>query len=303
MFSYIARFIEKIIKEPILNELKVSIQKNELQHALSRKESQILLMLKYKELVNNKQTLPAFGDIGFRVFSGADEDGILLYIFSLIGVTSKKLIDIGSAGIDGSNTANLILNHGWSALLVESNAKTVNYMNKFYSSCTETKLYPPILVNEFVNVHNINAIIAKNHFDGEVDLFCLDIDGIDYWVWNALEVVNPRVVLVEFQAIWGADRSVTIPYKEDFQIEYYGELQLGLYSGASLPAFVKLAKQKGYRLVGCHRYGFNAFFIRNDIAMEILPEISVEKCFDHPFAQYAVNELQPLVRDKYWEEV
>ena len=77
----------------------------------------------------------------------------------------------------------------------------------------------------------------------------------------------------------------------------------GIYSGASLPAFVKLAEKKGYRLVGCQRYGFNAVFLRNDVGQREFPEVSARDCFNHPFAKWAFDELRPMVADKEWLEV
>ena len=75
------------------------------------------------------------------------------------------------------------------------------------------------------------------------------------------------------------------------------------YYGASLAAFVKLGKQKGYRLVGCERYGINAFFIRRGIGEEILPEIAPSACFNHPFTRYASEVRGQMIANKEWIEV
>ena len=76
-----------------------------------------------------------------------------------------------------------------------------------------------------------------------------------------------------------------------------------IYSGASLPAFVSLAKRKGYRLAGTQALGFNAFFIRDDLATKIFPEASIESCLDPPFVRWAMHDLLPLVKDKEWIKV
>ena len=86
-------------------------------------------------------------------------------------------------------------------------------------------------------------------FEGEIDLLSLDIDGIDYWIWEALEVIRPRVVVAEIQCIWGADRAVTVPYDPQFRAEYVQGF--GIYSGASLKAFIKLGSAQ--RLSLCRR--------------------------------------------------
>jgi hypothetical protein len=101
----------------------------------------------------------------------------------------------------------------------------------------------------------------------EIDLLSLDIDGIDYWLWKAITVIRPRVVVAEVQVIWGDSRSVTVPYRSDFRAEYLHGF--GIYCGASLPAFVKLARAKGYRLVGTQCHGYNTFFLRDDVGRTV----------------------------------
>jgi len=101
--------------------------------------------------------------------------------------------------------------------------------------------------------------------------------------------------------ILGPQRSWTVPYRRDFVGEHD---ELGLcYGGASLPAFVKVGRRKGYRLVGCQNYGFNAFFIRDDIAPDLFPEIPVESCFTHPKVRHGIATRLERVIHKPWVEV
>jgi hypothetical protein len=156
-------------------------------------------------------------------------------------------------------------------------------------------------VQAWITAENVNDVLTANGISGDVDVFSLDIDGMDYWVWKALTAISPRVVIAEIQAIWKCDAPVTVPYRADFRTEYIDGF--GVYSGASLPAFVKLASAKGYRLVGCQRYGFNAVFLRNDVGQDLLPEVAAESCFAHPFCDWAHDRLLPGVRDKPWVAV
>lgn len=113
--------------------------------------------------------------------------------------------------------------------------------------------------------------------------------------------MNPRVVVVEYNNLWPADKALTVPYHKDFKTEYnkYG----ADYAGASPAAFNKLAHDKGYRLVGCQQYCFNAFFLRSDISQDQLPEVSVESCLTHAFARFAIEERSKNVVDQEWVEV
>ncbi len=292
--SRVRNFMMEILTE-VFREKEVIM--NRERHSQSEQK---LLMMQYRQMLHHNMPMLSFADVGFRTFSENDEDGILLYVFSLIGTSNKKLVDIGAA-VSGSNTANLIVNHGWTGLLFEGGEKRAAVTNQFYKSCPDTKNYPPKVMHEWVTRENIDGLLVKNGFEGEVDLLSIDIDGVDYYIWQAIESVSPRVVVVEFQCVWGPVKSVSVPYSPDFKGGFVG--QYGVYSGASLAAFVKLAKTKGYRLVGCNRYGYNAFFVRNDVGQEVLTAIPPEECFYHPFTQWARKELLPQVRDKEWVEI
>jgi hypothetical protein len=233
------------------------------------------ISLYYQMLMNNKEKLPRFQDVGFRVYSQADEDGLLLYIFSLIGFTNKVLVDIASGVPYGANSTNLICNLGFSGLLIEGSADNVEATKQFYASHPDTCLFPPKQECLWVTAENINGVFSDNFITGEIDLFSLDVDGVDYWLWEKLSVVQPRVVIAEAATFWGKEKSVTIPYNPKFnRFDIHPD-----YMGASIPAFIKLGRKKGYRLVACNRYGYNLIFVSDDIGSDVLPEISVDECF------------------------
>lgn len=278
-----------------------NLEKKSEEILSASKISQLVLQLKYQELKLQNQSTLKFDDVEFRVFSQNGEDGILLYIFAMIDTINKKCVEICAGDGLQCNTANLMINHGWKGLLFDGNEKLVEKGRNFYESHPDTLLYPPQFVHAWVTTENINQLLENNDFIGDIDLLSLDIDGVDYWLWKAIEKIQPRVVVAEIQAIWGAEKSVTVPYKPDFKAQYFDGF--GIYSGASLPAFCKLAKDKGYRLVGCQRYGFNAFFIRNGVGEDVLPEVSIESCFQHPFIDWAKVKLQPMVKDQEWIDI
>ena len=265
------------------------------------KLNQLQLMFRYQELIAQGITLPKFEDVEFRSFSQNGEDGILLYIFSLIGMSNNKCVEICAGDGIECNTANLIINHGFHGLLFDGDKSNIERGKIFYSQLRDTFVYPPKLFQAWITRENINELIQSNGFYGEIDLLSLDMDGVDYWIWKEINCINPRVVVLEFNNLWEPNKSVTIPYKPDFKAKYN---QYGCdYSGASLLAFCKLGKSKGYRLVGCQKYGFNAFFIRNGIGEDTFPEVSPSECLTHPFAKYAMEERVKNILDKEWVEV
>jgi hypothetical protein len=237
---------------------------------------QQLLSLTHRELPLGKDSLGRLLESGFRCFSQNDEDGVLLHIFSLIGTTNKKAVEICAGDCVECNTANLIINHGWMGLLFDGDEQNIARGERFYSRCRDTFFYPPYLVQAWITAENVNDLVANRGFSGDIDLLSLDLDGMDYWVWKALTCVRPRVVLLEFNARWGPHRSVTLPYQADFRPNWDRHPWC---QGASLAAFVKLGRERGYRLVGTHRRGVNAVFLRSDIGVEHFPEVTPVACY------------------------
>ncbi|MBT6440189.1 MAG: hypothetical protein HOK72_10850 [Flavobacteriales bacterium] len=141
---------------------------------------------------------------------------------------------------------------------------------------------------------------------GTIDLMSLDIDGNDYWIWKALNIVKPRVVIAEYNCLWGPDKSVTIPYEPKFIAPRNPNPLIPIHSvdycGASLLAFKKLAEAKGYRLVGINKHGYNAFFVLDELCKN-LPEKPLSECFEIPLVEWSMESRFQNIKDMPWEEV
>jgi hypothetical protein len=266
--------------------------------------SQIELMLAFRRLVEEGRVLPAFNEVGFKCYSQSDEDGILWFIFSVLGVTNKRCVEICAGDGRECNAANLILNHGWHGLLIDGNADNVRQGNRFFAASRQTYVYPPQFVCSWITRTTANDTLATQGFTGPIDLLSLDLDGVDYWIRDSIDVITPRVVVLEYQDILGPERSCTVPYADDFSARNY-PMTNGIpnFAGASLSAFVKLGRRKGYRLVGVNRYGYNAFFVNTGLGENVLPEIDVKTCFDHPKVVWGMRERFQTVKDLPWVTV
>ncbi len=62
-------------------------------------------------------------------------------------------------------------------------------------------------------------------------------------------------------------------------------------------AMTKLAENKGYRLIGANQLGFNLIYLRNDIAPERFPAVTVESVLWHQRNREQIKYLDPL-RDR-----
>jgi hypothetical protein len=257
--------------------VRPSPELSELQLLKVAPDAQVLLRMHYSELARRGSPLPAFSDVEFRCRSQNGEDGILLYIFGLLGTTNRRVVEICAGDGLECNAANLMTAHGWQALLIDGDPANVARGRAFYSTCPDTWVAPPVMEHAWITADNVNDVVSRRGFAGPIDLLSLDIDGNDYWIWKALDCIEPRVVVLEFNASCGPERSVTMAYRPDYRLDL---TSMPYRCGASLPAFVKLAKSKGYRLVGVQSLGFNAFFIRNGLGDDLLPERTPRECFD-----------------------
>src|SRR4051794_34593657 len=220
------------------------------------KGTQTLLQLAYRDLLHQNKPLPGLDEVGFRAFSQFDEDGILLYLFTVLGVAHKTSVEVCAGVGHECNSANLIINHAWDGLLIDGDPENVRIARAFYASYPDTFWRPPTIVQAWIDAETINDRISENGFSGEIDLLSLDMDGVDFWVWKAITCVNPRVVVLEFNACIPADVSVAIPYDRNFIVRDHEAERPG-YLNASLAAWVKLGREKGYRLVGKNRNTLN----------------------------------------------
>jgi hypothetical protein len=165
------------------------------------------------------------------------------------------------------------MNNNWSGLVLDSNAENIA---KIKNSRIYWK-YDLRAVQAFVTKDNINSILAENGVRGEIGLLSIDIDGNDYWVWRAIDIINPVIVIIEYNHRFGADLAATIPYDQTFDRWTSGKPLV--YFGASLKALCLLAEQKGYAFVGCNANGVNAFFVRSDKKPPELRELSPREGF------------------------
>lgn len=181
-----------------------------------------------------------------NIFSQTGEDGIIEKIFEIIPEKDQWCVEFGAwDGIMNSNSRNLIINFGYSAVLIEGGKKKFDELKKNYFN--NPKIIP---LNKFVgfsNNDNLDRILSTTPIPKNFDFLCIDIDGNDYHVWKSLNNYRPKVVCIEFNP--------TIPN----EIEYIQEADFRINRGASLCSINNLAKSKGYELISV--LDFNAFYV------------------------------------------
>jgi len=196
---------------------------------------------------------------GAKAYSQHDEDGLVAEVFRRIGVGAGTFVELGvGAGLE-NNTLALLLG-GWRGLWIDANEEDTE------KACTRLSRYIDDgrlrVEHHFVTRDNVDGLLASAAPNKEPDLLSIDIDGNDYWVWQAVSSIRPRVVIIEYNATWFPPLAMTIAYDESFRWDGTN------YFGASLKALEILGRQKGYHLVGCDFSGTNAFFVRQDLCGE-----------------------------------
>jgi len=294
MKEFLKRQLRRLSR-PLVNELELDRGAVFLHNeAVAQKN----LMQSYRLLAaQGGERLPHFNDVGFRKYSQFEEDGILLYIFSLIPSLNRTCVEICAGNGRECMSANLIVNHGWWGHLFDGNERNVTNGKRFFANSKDTFFHPPRFTQAWVTAENVNDLIRDSGASGTVDLLSLDIDGMDYWVWKAITVIEPQVVVCETHNPIPGNRALTVPYRADFVCKSED------FRGASLAAMCKLGRQKGYRLAGTHRYGFNAFFVRNGVGEKFFPEVDPASCLNDPASQTARNNIWPKIQNLGWREV
>jgi hypothetical protein len=127
----------------------------------------------------------------------------------------------------------------------------------------------------FITAENINTLMMMANFaSSKVGILSIDIDGNDYWVWEALSCLDPAIVICEYNCLFGFEHPWTIRYDPTF---VRGSKYPFSFYGTSLRSACDLAENRGLKFIGCNRAGNNAYFIRKDLHKYIqMPEISIE---------------------------
>jgi hypothetical protein len=217
------------------------------------------------------------------------EDGMIEELIKRMGFLGKIAVDIGASdGIKYSNTFNLV-KAGWEVYAIEGRENphlpklSEKYPNLKYKFC---------YVSDEDTDDNINKVLDDMGCPKEVDIMSLDIDSIEYWIWDVLEI-NPKLMIVEIEPrnypskmIYHIrDQSITAEEKRDKLNPPQNLTGFG-------PMF-KMSKKKGYTLIG-HTIT-NLFFLRNDQ----VDKLNWAEVTDNPLSNFNPSYLSTLDKIKW----
>ncbi len=205
---------------------------------------------KYKKIKN-------INDLDYKIFSQNGEDGIIDYLLNRLKIFKPKFVEIGVGDYSECNTKFIFERTSAKGLIIDclKNFK-INVLKNI-------KLWRGDLniVEKKIDSKNIISILKKNNFLKNIDLFSLDIDGIDYWVIEKLPRNFSKIAVLEYNSIYGPNLDITVPNVSNFDRSKYHYSHLCF--GSSLKALVKIMKKKNFTFVGCDITRCNAFFVNN----------------------------------------
>ena len=245
-------------------------------------EVQKELILKAKLLSSKNKNLKKIknlSEVEFQVYSQWGEDGIIDWLINKFPEIPNSFLEIGTENYKESNTRFLLVNKNWDGFLIEADkaaVKNIKSQRVFWKHNLRIE-------NQFITKDNINTIIKKIEVPKKLGLLSLDVDGVDYWILSNLSVLEPSIVVCEYNSLFGQKKSITVPYKKNFirSDEHYSNL----YYGASIKAFIELMKKKNYFLIGTNSAGNNAFFIKKNLWNKINKLILEKKIFISKFRE------------------
>ena len=231
------------------------------------------------EQMRARGPLARLADAEFKVFSQFGDDGIIQYLVHRLAVQPQTFVEFGVENYRESNTRFLLANDNWQGLVLDAsnrNVQTIRSDEIFWRHDLNA-------VSAFITRENINDLLTNNGCQGSLGLLSIDIDGNDYWVWERIECVEPVIVVVEYNSLFGADKPVAVPYDPLF---YRTNAHWSnLYFGCSLAALCFLAEKKGYVFVGSNSHGNNAYFVHRKHLGDLQPLTAALGYFESRFRE------------------
>ncbi|RYG06602.1 MAG: hypothetical protein EOO02_00050 [Chitinophagaceae bacterium] len=228
-------------------------------------------------MLSNQQWLmhsKRINDYEFKIFSQWGDDGIIQYLIKHVRVENETFIEFGVENYLESNTRFLMMNNNWAGFVMDGSEEAMTTLKQqdWYWK------YDITGYAAFIDKDNLNSLLKLSGFEN-IGIMHIDVDGNDFHLLKEADfsTLNPSILIMEYNSVFGAERTITVPYRKDFYRTraHYSNL----FFGASLSALNLLAVEKGYALVGCNLAGNNAYFVRNDLLNEHVPRLTVQQAF------------------------
>lgn len=222
---------------------------------------------------------------GQKVYSQADEDGILEEIFRRINIGAGVFCEIGvQSGIECNSL--YLIHKGWRGAWLEADVRQEALIEKRFQSLLRKKTLSFML--GYVTPGNINESISQalENIDinvDQLDFLSIDVDGMDVYLLEALSF-RPKVICIEYNSKFPPPLKKRPVFDPDYRWKSTD------YMGSSLSEMVEAASLIGYTLVGTNVTGANAFFVRDDLVGECFVETPTAEGLYNPPRYYLIYD-------------
>jgi mRNA-degrading endonuclease HigB of HigAB toxin-antitoxin module len=236
----------------------------------------------------NLKNISDIDQTNYKVFSQNGEDGIIQYLIKTLKLNYIKFVEIGTQDYLESNTRYIFQTMRCDGLIIDplKNLETLVKKNipKFWKNNLK-------IINKFATPENINSLLDNNNFQNDIDLFSLDVDGIDYWLINKLKKNISKIFIAEYNPYFGPELEITVPNINNFDRTSYH--YSNLCWGVSLKSLIKIMTEKDYTFLGSNDLRNNAFFISNSHIHKIkINKPKIENLFEFTNATYKESRDQ-----------
>lgn len=216
--------------------------------------------------VRSMEAISSLQEVEFKISSQWGEDGIIDWLIERANIPPAlhSFIEFGVEDYREANTRFLLQNRNWRGLIMDGSSAMLDAVKTDGLYWRQDLIAKPA----FITRENINDLISSSGFTGDVGLLSIDLDGNDYWVWEAIDVVRPIICICEYNAVFGDVYPISTPYDPNFQRTQAHFSNL--YFGASIEAIRLLGERKGYRFIGTTSAANDAFFVREDYAKHFI---------------------------------
>ena len=285
----ISKFLKKLFKNPNSKKLLKSI-------SLSGKKSLLMRQINYDKFKNINQA-------EFKIFSQNGEDGIIDFFLYKLKIPNPLYVEIGVENYEEANTRFLYETTNSHGLIIDGTIDKENLDDELEVWKGRLKI-----IKDYVTPENVCPILKENGFNKNLDLFSIDIDGIDYWVLKQLPEKFSKICVAEYNPLFGSKYKITVPYINNFNRTNYH--YSNLCWGMSLKALINIMEKKRFLFLGTNSFKNNAFFVLEDYFdafRELVPDYKneIDKYVNHEFmeSRNKKKKLSYLNRNKQLQEI
>ena len=149
-----------------------------------RKKIFMIGLSHFLNMQKNYSKVTSLSEVDYKIFSQNGEDGILDYLLYQLEIQKPKFLEIGVGDYSECNTRFIFER-------CSPKGTIIDLLNNLEEKVKKNVLLwkgELNIINKNINSENILKILNEHDTLNQLDLFSLDIDGIDYWILEKMRL-------------------------------------------------------------------------------------------------------------------